>query len=184
MFKNTLEKLKVKFIKETEANNKKKIENLLVFLTLLIITIISINVIWGEDKEKTEEKDNTNSYKQLAQSVDNNINSNIKEGDEYNLEQSLEDILCKISGVGKVKVLITYSQSSEIIAMYNETYTSSSTKEEDTNGGTREIEEVDGSKEIIFEDKDGTKTPITQKVVMPKIEGAIVTAEGARQYKY
>ena len=40
MFKNTLEKLKVKFIKETEANNKKKIENLLVFLTLLIITII------------------------------------------------------------------------------------------------------------------------------------------------
>ena len=63
--------------------------------------------------------------------------------------------------------------------MYNETYTSSSTEEADTNGGTRKIEETDTSKEIIFEDKNGQQTPITQKVVMPKIEGAIVTAEGA-----
>ena len=34
-------------------------------------------------------------------------------------------------------------------------------------------------KEIIYEEKNGQKTPITQKVIMPKIEGAIVTAEGA-----
>ena len=30
-----------------------------------------------------------------------------------------------------------------------------------------------------FKEKNGEKTPITQKVVMPKIEGAIITAEGA-----
>lgn len=178
MFKNILEKLKVKFMKKSETNNKKNIENLLVFLVLLIITVIAINVIWGEDKEKVNQEGNNTSYKQLAQSI-NNIDSNNQEIDEYNLEQSLEDILCKISGVGNVEVLITYSETSEVIAMYNETYTSSSTEEEDTNGGVRKIEETDTSKEIIFEDNDGTKTPITQKVVMPKIEGAIITAEGA-----
>lgn len=179
MFKDTLEKIKAKFIGESQGNNKKKIENLLVFLVLLIITVIAINVIWGEDNEEVKQEENNSSYKQLAQSIENNTNSNNQEIDEYNLEQSLEDILSKISGVGKVEVLITYSETSEVVAMYNETHVSSTTEEEDTNGGVRKIEETDTSKEIIFEDSDGTKTPITQKVVMPKIEGAIITAEGA-----
>ena len=176
MFNDKIKLLKTKFIKETEGNNKRKIENLLVFLVLLIITVIAINTIWGEE---TKQEENDNSYKQLA--LDNKISSNNQEKDEYNLEQRLEDILYKMSGVGKVDVLITYSESSEVIAMYNETYTSSSTEEIDTNGGTRKIEQIDNDKEIIFEETNGEKTPITQKLVMPKIEGAIVTAEGARE---
>lgn len=179
MFKDKLEILKTKFNKESEGNNKRKIENLVVFLVLLIITIIAINTIWGDKKEEVKQEDNNSSYKQLAESMDNNINSNNQQLNEYNLEQSLEDILSKIAGVGKVQVLVTYSETSEVVAMYNETYTASNTEETDTNGGTRKIEETDTSKEIIFEDKDGEKTPITQKVVMPKIEGAIITAEGA-----
>lgn len=179
MFNDKIKLLKTKFIKETEGNNKRKIENLLVFLVLLIITVIAINTIWGEENEETKQEDNNNPYKQLA--LDNKVLSNNEEKTEYNLEQSLEDILCKMSGVGKVDVLITYSESSEVVAMYNETYTSSSTEETDTNGGTRKIEQIDNDKEIIYEEKDGEKTPITQKLVMPKIEGAIVTAEGARK---
>lgn len=178
MFGNKIKLLKSKFTKETEGNNKRKIENLLVFLVLLIITVIAINTIWGEDKKETKKEDNT-AYKQLA--LEDTLNSNNQESSEYNLEQSLEDILSKMYGVGKVDVLITYSQSSEIVAMYNEKYTSSSTEETDTNGGTRKIEETDTDKEIIFEETNGEKTPITQKVVMPKIEGAIITAEGARR---
>ena len=180
MFGDKIKLLKTKFIKESEGNNKRKIENLLVFLVLLIITVIAINTIWGDKNEETKQEDNDNSYKQLA--LENTISSNKQEINEYNLEQSLEDILSKMSGVGKVDVLITYSQTSEVVAMYNETYTSSSTEETDTNGGNRKIEETDTNKEIIFEEIDGEKTPITQKVVMPKMEGAIVTAEGARKY--
>ncbi len=178
MFKEEIKKLKEQFSKKTEGNNKKNIENLVVFLIILIITVIAINTIWGKEKEKTKQEYN-NSYKQLAQNLDNNVNSNNSELAEYNLEENLEDILSKISGVGKVDVLLTYSETSEIVAMYNETYTSSNTEETDTAGGTRKIEETDNNKEIIFEDKDGEKVPVTQKVVMPKIEGAIVTAEGA-----
>ncbi len=179
MFKEKLENLKLKFTKNTEENNKRKIENLVVFLILLIITIIAINTIWRDKKEDVKKNDNDVSYKQLAESLDNNINSNNQQLVEYNLEQSLEDILSKMAGVGKVQVLVTYSETSEVVAMYNETYKSSNTEETDTNGGIRKIEEMDTNKEIIFEDKDGKQTPITQKVVMPKIEGAIVTAEGA-----
>ena len=176
MFKDKLIKFKSNITKKTEGNNKKNIENLVVFLVLLIITIIAINTIWGNEKEETKKEDTNTSYKQLAENLDNSNNEELL---EYNLEQNLEDILSNISGVGKVKVLVTYSETSQVVAMYNEIYTSSNTEETDTNGGVRKIEQTDTDKEIIYEEKNGQKTPITQKVIMPKIEGAIITAEGA-----
>lgn len=39
--------------------------------------------------------------------------------------------------------------------------------------------ETEVKKDIIYEESNGQKTPITQSVVSPKIEGTIVTAEGA-----
>ncbi len=180
MFKDKIESFKSMMLKKTEGNNKRNIENLVVFLILLIITIIAINTIWGDKKEETKSQEsNETSYKQLAENLDSKINSNNKEFNEYNLEQSLEDILSKMAGVGKVQVLITYSETSEVVAMYNEKNTSNNTEETDTNGGTRKISQTDTDKEIIYEEKNGEKVPITQKVIMPKIEGAVITAEGA-----
>lgn len=63
--------------------------------------------------------------------------------------------------------------------MYNENVKESSTEETDTSGGKRVIQEVDTSKDIVYQEESGTKMPITQKVVMPKMEGAIIIAEGA-----
>ena len=63
--------------------------------------------------------------------------------------------------------------------MYNETSKVSDTEESDTSGGTRKIQETDSQKDIIYKEENGEKTPITQKVVQPKIEGAIITAKGA-----
>ena len=180
MFNNLIKKIKDNFKKNTEGNNKKNIENLVFFLVLLIITIIAINTIWGEKKTQVKQEENQTSYKELAKNTDYTISGNNLNTNEYNLEKNLEDILSKIYGVGKVKVLVTYSETSEVVAMYNEKNTSSSTEEEDTNGGSRKIEQIDNNKEIIYEEKNGEKVPITKKVVMPKIEGAIVTAEGAK----
>lgn len=179
MFKDKLNNLKELFTKKTEGNNKKQIENLVIFLIILIITIIAINVIWNGDKKKTTDNNTSTEYKQLAEDINQNINSTISENDEYNLENKLEDILSNISGVGKVKVLITYSQTSTVVAMTNETNTYSNTEETDSNGGTRNILETDTKSEVIFEEKDGESVPITEKIIMPKIEGAIITAEGA-----
>lgn len=179
MLKESIKKFKESISKQKEQNNKKNIENLVVFLILLIITIIAINTIWGGKKEETKQKDTNTSYKKLAENINNSIDSNNSQLNEYNLEENLEDILSKIAGVGKVKVLVTYSETSEVVAMYNEKNTLNNTEETDTNGGVRKIEQTDTDKEIIYEEKNGQKTPITQKVIMPKIEGAIVTAEGA-----
>ena len=179
MLKESIKKFKESISKQKEQNNKKNIENLVVFLILLIITIIAINTIWGGKKEETNQENGNTSYKKLAENINNSIDSNNRQLTEYNLEENLEDILSKIAGVGKVKVLVTYSETSEVVAMYNEKNTLNNTEETDTNGGVRKIEQTDTDKEIIYEEKNGQKTPITQKVIMPKIEGAIVTAEGA-----
>ena len=65
------------------------------------------------------------------------------------------------------------------ILMYNENKKTSNTQETDTSGGTRVTQQEDSQKEIIYEEKNNTKSPITQRVVEPKIEGAIITAKGA-----
>ncbi len=75
--------------------------------------------------------------------------------------------------------MITYSQTNEVIPMYDEDSSSSTTEEKDSGGGTRTVNENSSKKDIIYKEEDGVKTPITQSVVKPKIEGAIVVAEGA-----
>ena len=169
MFK---EKIKELVEKKTSRNNKKTIENLVVFLVLLIITIISINLIWGKDTKKEKQVPSENSPRVLAENLND---GNISEEQEYNLEKKLEDILTKISGVGKVQVLVTYSESSSVVAMRNETRSTSKTEENDSAGGTREVELIDENKEIIV---DSDNNPITEKITMPKVEGAIILAEG------
>ena len=63
--------------------------------------------------------------------------------------------------------------------MYNENSKTSSTEESDKSGGTRKIEETDSQKEVVYQEENGKKTPIVQKMVEPKIEGAIITSKGA-----
>lgn len=95
------------------------------------------------------------------------------------MEEKLKNILEKIQGVGKVEVFINFSESSEMVAMYNENSKVSSTEETDTSGGKRVIEQKDTQKDIIYKEDDGQKIPITKKIIQPKIEGAIITAQGA-----
>lgn len=95
------------------------------------------------------------------------------------MEEKLEDILSNVKGVGRVKVMITYSKTSQIIPMYDEDSSTSTTEEKDSGGGTRIVNETTSKKDIIYKETDGVKTPITQSVINPAIEGAIIAAEGA-----
>ena len=150
-----------------DGNNKKKIENLSFFLIILVVTVIAINFIW-KDENSTQNQNNTDTSKKLAYIENTTIADN-------DLETRLEDILSNISGVGKVKVLITYNETEELIPIYNKTDKKSTTNEVDSSGGTRVVEEVDTSEEVVYQNEE----IITQKTISPKIEGAIITAQGA-----
>ena len=156
--------------KDENTDKKKQIENIVVFIIILIITVVIINSMWSGQEKKDDSKEVKDTSKVLAYNTSN---------DQDNLEENLENILETINGVGKVNVLIKYSESSTVVAMYNETISESTTKENDGGGGTKDVKETENKKEIVYTDEDGTNKPITEKIVMPVIEGAIITAQGA-----
>jgi len=175
MIKEKFKKL-ISSEKKENTNNKKQIENLAIFVVILVITVIAINYIWKDDSENKEIY-TTNENLVTAENVD--LNENV----EYDLEKRLENILKSMEGVGNVDVLINYSETSSVVAMYNENVTESSTEETDSTGGIRTILETDTQKEIVYSDEDGNSKPVTERIVMPKIEGAIITASGASNAK-
>ena len=148
-------------------NKEKRVENLVFVLILLIITLIVINKILEKD-EKTENFKNQINV-ELA-----NDTEDVQ--DTGNLEKRLEKILSKINGVGEVSVLITYSESSSLVPIYNVNLSTSTIEEKDTSGGVLTTETENNQKEVVT---DGNSKIITEKTLTPKVEGAIVTAKGA-----
>ena len=128
MLKEQMSKALSVFKVKDEKNNKKKIENLAIFVIILVITIIVINMILKDDKNK-ENSQNILSSKTLAKQDTIEVDKDIEE-DIF--KKNLEEILSKIEGVGKTKVLVTYSQSSQFIPIYNEDNTISDTEESDS----------------------------------------------------
>ena len=153
-----------------DNKNKRKIENIVFLVIILIVTIILMKTIWQDDNKNAEEEANSIETKTLAENQD---------GEKIELEKRIESILSTIKNVGKVNVLINYSESSKMEALYNESTTTSSTEEGDTSGGTRNVTETETKKDVVFSEKSGNKEPVTQKTVMPTIQGAVITAEGA-----
>ena len=168
MFKDNIRK-----IMNGDGNNKKKIENIIFLIIILIITVIIINYILKNDKKEEHDK-NTDSTTELAKSESISKNAN------ENLQQQLEAILCTIKGVGKVKVFLNYAESSKTVAMYDEKTTTSSTEETDSAGGLRNTTSTEVQKDVIYSEESGNQVPMTEKIIMPTIEGAIITAQGAR----
>lgn len=139
------------------------------FLVILVITVICINVIWKKDNTK-ESIPRDNNVK-LAQESSNLTGESISI-QENNLETRLEEILRKMNGIEDVKVLITYSETNQIVPLYNE-------QEKETITSDGQQKQRDASKEVVFEESGSTKTPVLQTTKLPKMEGAIITAKGA-----
>lgn len=164
---------KIKGLGKGEKNDKKKIENIIFLIIVLIITIILINTILGKSDKTSEEKnEQDNTYKILAKEGSSETSAN-------DLKSGLETILSTIKGVGKVNVFINYSETSSTKAMYDETTTTSTTEETDSSGGIRNVISTETQREVIYSEESGDKKPVTEKVLMPTIQGAIITAEGA-----
>lgn len=161
-------KEKLNKLLKSDGNDKKKTENLVFLLIILIVTVIAINVIWKD--EETKDSNTVDNSKKLAV---NNEEKTIYQQDS--LEVKLENILSNMSGVGNVDVLITYNETEEVIPIYNKKDKKSVSNETDSSGGTRVVEEFDTSQEVIYQNEE----IIVQKTISPKIEGAIITATGA-----
>ena len=147
------------------ANQKKQIENIVIFIVLLIIVIIVINSMFNEEK------------------IDLKLNEDREEiRNEFvtdELENKLQKILSSMSGVGSVDVMISYTNTVTQIPMYNTKENTTTVEEQDVNGGKRETKEVSNEQSIVFEEKSSSKIPAVKQTIMPEVIGVIVVAEGA-----
>ena len=155
-------------IKKIFTNKEKRIENLVSFLIILVITLIIVNKILNNKKENNDFTNQTG--------VELATSTKPESENENDLEKRLENILEKINGVGKVSVLITYSESNTVVPIYNVNSSTSIIEEKDTSGGTRTTKTENNQKDVIT---DASSNIVTEKVIMPSIEGAIITAQGA-----
>ena len=159
-----LEKLKNIFL-----NKEKRIENLVSFLIVLIITLIIINKVIDDSEEINDDYTNQYGVELAEKEID-------IQNKEENLEEKLEKILSRISGVGDVSVLLTYSETSSVIPVYNINSSSSIVKEKDESGEISKVTENENEeKEVIT---DNSSKIVVEKKILPIVLGAIVTAEG------
>lgn len=176
MIKEKVDSIKSALIKVDKNSNKKSVENLVMITVILIITLIAINYILKDDKKK-EQKDNGKINNNYVETIEySNTNESVGKS---NLEERLSNILSCISGVGEVKVLLTYSETNKINPVYNEDKQSSTTEETDTEGGKRVISSVNNKKEVVY----SNDSVVTESVSSPQIQGAIIIAKGASNTK-
>lgn len=152
---------------ESMNNNKKFISNLFIILIILIIFLIVANYFL---KSKNESPSLESEFKSQATYEDETDYS------AY-LEKKLANILSKLEGVGKVNVMVTLENSVEKVTATNTTKSTENIIENDSEGGTRQVQREDLTMQVVTRGSDGSLLVV--KEIKPKVLGVIVIAEGA-----
>ena len=104
------------------------------------------------------------------------VKEQVLESKGKEMETALEEILQTISGVGKVKVFITYKDYGKVIVEKDEAVSEELIQEADGSGGTRTTTTVQKERQTVY--GMGEEPYIIQEV-SPTIEGVLVVARGA-----
>ncbi|MBR6802169.1 MAG: hypothetical protein IKM61_10560 [Eubacteriaceae bacterium] len=89
---------------------------------------------------------------------------------KLSLESQLEDMLSEVSGVGRVKVMITFKGENSKTIAYNENYSVSA-------GSNSNREDV--SKDAVLIRDGSSSVPYTLNEDYPAVEGVLVVSDGA-----
>ena len=101
-----------------------------------------------------------------------------KEYESY-MENKLEQAISAMEGAGRVKVMITANASRELVVAKDTQDVHSSTAENDSEGGSRTVDESNRGEESIYrKESDGSSSPYVVKTLQPVIEGVVVITEG------
>lgn len=97
---------------------------------------------------------------------------------EAQMEERIRKILKTVEGVGQVEVMVVLKTSEEKVLRVDQNQSSSVTKEQDTNGGIREISQSETGETTVMEGGGGQNRPIVEKEICPELSGIIISAQG------
>ena len=172
-------------------------DNLLILILsgvlLLVITLPSGNSTEGkkssaENKTATQQSlitDTTQKKQTAAQKSSGQTQETASQTaifrEEYvtYMEQKLEELLTQMKGVGKVSVMITLSESEELVVEKDGPQSRTNLNESDASGGNRVTTQMDSDLVTVFSSRGDDSTPYVVKTLSPRIQGVVVVAQGA-----
>lgn len=95
------------------------------------------------------------------------------------LEEKLKENLSKVSGVGRVEVMITLKASEELVLEKDESLNRTNTNEEDSEGGKRIMTQLQTGETTVYHSAGNESRPYVIKTLQPVVEGVLVVAQGA-----
>lgn len=153
--------------------SKKIIDSLGIPKLLLVLAagVVLIVLSWGDMSPRKKE---------TPKDEDVIVNEVSDTEDEYTkkLAKQFENVLANVSGVGRVKVMITLDTSSEKVTLSDPVYKNDSVNETESDGSVRSQSSSESSPQTVFSEKDDTRDPYVVKEIEPVIKGVLVVCEG------
>ncbi len=154
---------------------------LAVGMIILILAIPSGPGSAGKTGTASESKNKTELQKGIVTEVpekDTAVAANADNTYEEQLELRVRKLLKTVDGVGQVDVMIVLKSSKEKVLRVDRNTTDSSTVENDSSGGTRNITNKEQQENTILTGSGENTAPIVEKEISPEIEGIIISAQG------
>lgn len=169
-------------IKKIDYKKWFKKDNLIVLILAGVLLVVI--ALPTKDSGKTEaEVSRTEGNSPAAESQTDPVavTDGTASGEEYarQLEQRLREILSQMEGVGKVRVMITLESSRELVVEKEQPFLRSSTNENDSQGGTRSVSQLESEDNTVYRTDGSVSEPYVVKTLPPRVEGVVVVAEGA-----
>ncbi len=154
---------------DAQDKNSKVSRKRLYWLAVLIFIGILL-IVWGSEDKETELPE------QVVELDNKSVAAEIYQ-EEQEIASNLEDILGRISGVGKVQVTIRLNNSHQKQYAFNSANSQKTIEESDQKGGSRITREQNDSSDILV--VQGDRVPVVLVEEGAEIAGVLVVAEGA-----
>ena len=166
--------------------SKTKKENMIILILLgVLLFIISLPTKENTTKENKSVKsvltDSRSDIIEETKNTEATVTSETMEQEYITyLEETLEKTLSYVEGVGKIKVMVTVSNSQKEVVEKDRVTNRSSTTETDSEGGSRNINSTESTETTLYTvDEEGNQIPYVTQVYEPEITGVMVVAQGA-----
>ena len=178
--KGTEKKLKMKLTKDH-------------FLIAVLMGILLMVIVWpveGKNENRETKSGQWDSESAILNEQSNLIqNAGIGQGNDQeedallayasSLERSLEELLCTMDGVGQVRVMVTLESSGETVVEKDVSTVREGATEVDSAGGSRNTTNISDSEQTIYQGgQQNGGAPYVKKILSPRVEGVVVSAQG------
>lgn len=162
--------------KEVVKKNKTFYWIIILFLVGLVIMIFSsfLNIT-----EQVAPYQPQNPIQEASNVIEKSSAPSTMQDYEKIYENQLTEILTEMLGVSEVVVKVNLDSTEELLVETNISFSEQITKEQDKQGGTRDVSNVSKDEEIVIYRVNGNDEPLVIKTIKPKVRGVVVVAKGA-----